>query len=139
MDYSENDDKCLIDLLEATNLYSIAVLSVAGLTVAFVLTCILCLHKCMQDSPALESKIWFSIGAVKIFAGVVLFAVFQPRCPDGCVCGDLPLPIYPVFCLLIGLRWLLRGWALQNQNNARGSADEPTFQFVKMSEMTQVV
>ena len=88
-----------------------------GLTLANVVVTFLLIAK-MQWSARKLALYHFGTGAVKVFLAISIFAII-PQCPYGCTCvGSYVHPIVAVFPLLIGLRWLARGyqyWQKQNE------------------------
>ena len=68
----------------------------------------MCLKARLDGAPTLAAQYFFMIGSFKVLFAVGIWVGFQPQCPDGCSC-KLPLPIYPVLALLIGLRWIAIG------------------------------
>jgi hypothetical protein len=122
---------CLANLESAIQLYYAAVGGIFCLTFFSQAAYIFLLKARIQGAPALEAQCFLVFGSAKFIAGILLYAILQPRCPENCVCDSLPLPIYPVVCLIIGSIWLKRGW---DKKQTAGSTDEPIFQSIKSLE-----
>lgn len=91
-------------------LYYYAILAIAALSLLFFLVYLLLLQKPLQGAPALHAQCYGVFGSVKLLLGIILYLVFQPRCPNDCHCRGLPLPLYPLFCVVLGTFWLKRGY-----------------------------
>ena len=78
-----------------------------GLTFACVLLRMCCKAK-WQQNPEHGYKILFGFAGVKFLLGILLFTVFLPKCPNGCICDQFPL-IYPIVVILISIWWAFLG------------------------------
>mmetsp|Transcript_9477 Transcript_9477/g.27027 ORF Transcript_9477/g.27027 Transcript_9477/m.27027 type:complete len:172 (-) Transcript_9477:168-683(-) len=82
-----------------------------------------------QENPTTAYTFFFSMGAVKIILGILLFTVFWPGCPAGCSCTQTgSIATYPLIVLFIGFLWMYYGFqfyqlakegAIQNAADAK--------------------
>jgi len=110
---SASSAQCLLQVESSIRLYYNAITAIAVLSFVFFLVYLLVLQKPLQGAPALHAQCYAVFGSVKLLLGIILYLVFQPRCPttmEVCHCQGLPLPLYPLFCVVLGTFWLKRGY-----------------------------
>ena len=78
-----------------------------GLTFACVLLRMCCKAK-WQQNPEHGYKILFGFAGVKFLLGILLFTVFLPKCPNGCICDRYPFN-YPTIVILLSIYWAFLG------------------------------
>ena len=78
-----------------------------ALTVACVLLRRCCKAK-WQQNPEHGYKVLFGFAGVKFLIGILLFTVFLPKCPNGCICDRYPFN-YPTIVILLSIYWAFLG------------------------------
>ena len=78
-----------------------------GFTVACVLLRRCCKAK-WQQNPEHGYKVLFGFAGVKFLLGILLFTVFLPKCPNGCICDRYPFN-YPTIVILLSIYWAFLG------------------------------
>ena len=87
----------------------------------------------MASHPSAAAKGLFAMSALKILLSLLLFTVINPKCPQGCDCGNYSQSFfYPTIVLVIGLYWSLLGYKYhkiakeqtENENGAAGTGAE---------------
>ena len=80
-----------------------------GLTFACVLLRMCCKAK-WQQNPEHGYKVLFGFAGVKFLIGILLFTVFLPTCPNGCICDQYSQSIiYPTVVILLSIYWAFLG------------------------------
>jgi hypothetical protein len=99
-----------------------------------------CLKARLDGAPKLAAHYFFLVGTCKLVFAVTIWVGFQPSCPADCRCSDQPLPIYPSIALLVGLRWIQRGFVFLEQSRtlageSGSDKDGPIFDSVSTIEL----
>lgn len=93
----------------------------------------------LDGAPQLAAQFFLLIGILKLVFAVAIFAVFTPKCADGCVCGPEPVRIYPFVALLVAVKWLVQAKQFHALSNRVSSENEdkdgPIFDRVSTVEM----
>ena len=131
---------CLEQVEAALQNYYIACGASILFTVAAFGLYLICLKARLDGAPTLAAQYFFIIGFFKVLLAIGIWVGFQPKCPDGCSCTNLPLPIYPVVALLIGVRWIAKGHEYLTLSRVVASEegedkDGPIFDAVSTVEM----
>ena len=80
-----------------------------GFTVACVLLRRCCKAK-WQQNPEHGYMVLFGFAGVKFLIGILLFTVFLPTCPNGCICDQYSQSIiYPTVVILLSIYWAFLG------------------------------
>ena len=63
-----------------------------------------------QQNPEHGYKVLFGFAGVKFLIGILLFTVFLPTCPNGCICDQYSQSIiYPTVVILLSIYWAFLG------------------------------
>jgi hypothetical protein len=101
--------ECQSEFQSEINTFEGVVYFSLGLTVcSFLATLFLKPH--FLATPSHGWKFFWTLSAIKLLLGILLFTAFTPTCPSGCNCGSYhPSYVYPSIVLVVGVLWALRG------------------------------
>jgi hypothetical protein len=133
-------EECVFEINLEMNTYYFAIGSSLAFTVFAMFMYFCCLKARLDGAPFLASQFFFLLGCIKLIFGAFIWVGLQPHCPEGCTCAEQdPLPIYPIFALVLGLRWILEGYQkLQMSRAISGEGEDkdgPIFDAVSTVEM----
>ena len=102
-----SSNSCQDEINQEIAVFNAITLGSVVLTVACVL-----LRKCCrakwQQHPEHGYKVLFGFAGVKFLLGILLFTVFLPKCPNGCICDRYPFN-YPTIVILLSIYWAFLG------------------------------
>ena len=106
---SSNSYSCQDEINQEIATFNAIAFGSLGFTVACVLLRRCCKAK-WQQNPEHGYMVLFGFAVVKFLIGILLFTVFLPTCPNGCICDQYSQSIiYPTVVILLSIYWAFLG------------------------------